>query len=94
MDRLANDASVIFFGVNISCAQCHDHPLLSEWTQEQFYGMKSCFSRTFENEEFVGERDYGTVKYKTTAGEEMAAKMLFMTETMVDEPEAVKPNEE
>ena len=94
LDRLANDASVIFFGVNISCAQCHDHPLVGEWTQEHFYGMKSFFSRTFENGGFVGERDYGKVKYKTTAGEEMTAKMVFLTGTMVDEPAAVEPNEE
>ena len=26
-DKLTNDVSVAFFGVNVSCAQCHDHPL-------------------------------------------------------------------
>ncbi len=27
LDRLTADVSSTFFGVNVSCAQCHDHPL-------------------------------------------------------------------
>ena len=27
LDRLTSDVSSLFFGVNVSCAQCHDHPL-------------------------------------------------------------------
>ena len=41
LDRLTADVSVLFFGVNVSCAQCHDHPLVEDWKQEHFYGMKS-----------------------------------------------------
>ena len=28
LDKLVTDVSVRFFGVNISCAQCHEHPLV------------------------------------------------------------------
>ncbi len=31
-----------FMGVQILCAQCHDHPF-DKWTQEEFYGMASFF---------------------------------------------------
>ena len=41
LDRLTADVSSTFFGVNISCAQCHDHPLVRDWKQDHFYGMKS-----------------------------------------------------
>ena len=68
LDKLTNQASVLFFGVNISCAKCHDHPLVPDWTQHHFFGMKSFFSRTFDNGGFVTERDYGLVKFKTTDG--------------------------
>jgi len=85
-DKLANDVSVMFFGVNVSCAKCHDHPLVPEWTQEHFYGMKSFFSRTFENGDFVGERDYGVVKYKTTDGIEKTARPMFLSGTVIEEP--------
>jgi hypothetical protein len=90
LDRLANDASVVFFGVNVSCAQCHDHPLVSEWTQAHFFGMKSFFSRTFENGDFLGERDYGLVSYKTTGGEDKTAQLMFLTGTVLEEPEEKK----
>ena len=49
LDRLTADVSSTFFGVNISCAQCHDHPLVRDWKQDHFYGMKSFLSRTFVN---------------------------------------------
>jgi hypothetical protein len=32
-----------FMGVQIQCAQCHDHPF-DKWTQEEFYGMASFFT--------------------------------------------------
>ena len=54
-DQLANDVSVLFFGVNVSCAKCHDHPLVADWTQDHYFGMKSFFSRTLEAGEFIGE---------------------------------------
>lgn len=94
LDRLANDTSVIFFGVNVSCAQCHDHPLVAEWTQSHFFGMKSFFSRTFENGDFLGERDYGLVKFQTTAGEEKVAPLMFLTGTVLEEPETPEPSDE
>ncbi len=69
-DKLTNDVSVAFFGVNVSCAQCHDHPLVEDWTQDHFYGMKAFLARTFDNGGFLGERGYGTIKYKPTKGPE------------------------
>lgn len=94
LDKLTNDVSVMFFGVNVSCAQCHDHPLVSEWTQSHFFGMKSFFSRTFENGDYLAERDYGLVQFKTTAGEEKRAQLMFLSGAVVEEPEAVEPNDE
>jgi hypothetical protein len=32
-----------FMGIQIQCAQCHDHPF-DRWTQEEFYGMASFFT--------------------------------------------------
>ncbi len=47
VDDLTNDTASLFFGVNVSCAKCHDHPLASDWQQDHFYGMSSFFSRTY-----------------------------------------------
>lgn len=84
-DKLTNDVSVAFFGVNVSCAQCHNHPLVNDWTQDHFYGMKMFLARTYESGSFLGERGYGTIKYKPTKGPERTAKMMFLTGTVVED---------
>ncbi len=93
-DQLTNDVSVVFFGVNVSCAKCHDHPLVSDWTQNHFFGMKSFFNRTFDNGGFIAERSYGEVSYKTTTGETRPAKLMFLTGTEISEPEAKEPSKD
>lgn len=92
-DRLTTDTSVLFFGVNVSCAKCHDHPLVDDWKQEHYYGLKSFFGRTFDLGEFVGERDYGTVTYKTVEGTSHDAKLMFLTGEVLAEPESKEPDE-
>ncbi|MFQ5734799.1 MAG: DUF1549 domain-containing protein [Planctomycetaceae bacterium] len=92
LDKLTNDVSVVFFGVNVSCAKCHDHPLVDDWQQDHFYGMKSFFNRTFASGNYIGERSYGQVSYKTTKGEARNAKLMFLTGSVVKEPKMKEPN--
>jgi hypothetical protein len=94
LDRLTSDVSSIFFGVNVSCSKCHDHPRVRDWKQDQFYGMKSFFGRTFLNGSFVGERDYGVVTYKTTEGEDRKARFLFLNGRTVEMPGMEEPSGE
>jgi hypothetical protein len=93
-DKLTSDVSVVFFGVNVSCAQCHNHPLVKDWTQDHFYGMKAFLARTFDNGGFLGERGYGVVKYKPTKGPERTARMMFLTGATVEDPGAKEPSAE
>jgi hypothetical protein len=78
-NRLTIDVSTVFFGVNISCAQCHDHPHVTDWKQDHFYGMKSFFARTFEAGGFLGEHEAGVVKYIPNKGKEKVAPVMFLT---------------
>jgi hypothetical protein len=94
VDKLTNEVSTVFFGVNVSCAKCHDHPHVPDWKQDHFYGMKSFFNRTFDNGGFVAERDYGVVKFKTTRGQEREAKLMFLTGKVVDAPAMKEPSNE
>ena len=41
---MASTLSRAFMGIQIQCAQCHDHPF-DRWTQEDFYGMASFFTQ-------------------------------------------------
>src|SRR5262249_13245892 len=86
LNRLTVDVSTLFFGVNISCAQCHDHPHVEDWKQDHYYGMKSFFARTFETGGRLGERDLGVVKYIPNKGKEKVAPVMFLTGKVVDAP--------
>jgi hypothetical protein len=83
-DKMTNDVSVAFFGVNVSCAQCHDHPLVKDWTQDHFYGMKTFLSRTYDMNGVLAEREAGVVKFLPNKGKEKAAKMMFLTGTVIE----------
>ena len=90
LDRLTVEVSTTFFGVNVSCAQCHDHPKVEDWKQDHFYGMKAFFARTFDNGGFLAERDHGEVRFKTTKGQERLARMMFLTGKAIETPAALK----
>jgi hypothetical protein len=83
-DKLTSDVSVAFFGVNVSCAQCHDHPNVKDWTQDHFYGMKSFLARTYDAGGQIAERPSGLVKFKPTKGPERPAKLMFLTGATVE----------
>ncbi|MBL9152077.1 MAG: DUF1549 domain-containing protein [Verrucomicrobiales bacterium] len=43
-DAFSNFGQVLL-GIDVSCAQCHDHPF-EEWTMEDFYSMAAFFGQT------------------------------------------------
>ncbi len=87
IDQLTNDSSSLFFGVNVSCAKCHDHPLVDDWKQDHYYGMTSFFNRIYlTKKNVVAEKFSGEVKFKTTKGEEKVARIMFLTGSTVDAP--------
>jgi hypothetical protein len=94
LDKLTIDVSSIFFGVNVSCAQCHDHPHVPTWTQDHFYGMKSFFARSVDSGGFVGEKDFGFVKYIPNKKPEKVAPVMFLTGKTLDVPGLKEPNKE
>lgn len=42
---LAASVGRVFLGVQIGCAECHNHPF-STWTQDDFWGLAAYFART------------------------------------------------
>ena len=95
IDDLTNDTSRIFFGINVSCAKCHDHPLVEDWKQDHYYGMSSFFSRTYlTKKNTLAEKYSGSVKFKTTAGVEKQAKFMFLTGSSISEPAGKKTKEQ
>ena len=88
IDDLTNDTAVLFFGVNISCAKCHDHPLVEEWEQAHYFGMASFFKRTYQTKsKALAEHFEGDVKFTNILGEEKQAAFMFLSNATVAEPE-------
>lgn len=94
LNKLTIDVSTIFFGVNVSCTQCHDHPHVQEWKQDHFYGMKSFFARTVDIGGFLAERDFGVVKYIPNKAQEKVAPVMFLTGKALDVPGMKEPTKE
>lgn len=91
LNKLTIDVSTAFFGVNISCAQCHDHPLVHDWKQDHFYGFKSFFARTFEKGGLIAEYEAGRVKYVPNKGKEKVAPVMFLTGKTIAAPNLREP---
>ena len=95
IDDLTIDTSVLFFGVNVGCAKCHDHPLVDDWKQDHFYGMSSFFTRTYlTKKNTLAEKYSGSIKFKTTKGEEKQARFMFLTGAVVAEPKIEKTKQQ
>lgn len=43
---VTKDISRLFLGMNLECAQCHDHPIVEEYHQSFYYGIYAFLNRT------------------------------------------------
>lgn len=91
-DVLAVDTARAFFGVDISCAKCHDHPLVDDWKQEHFYGMVAFFHRTTGAKGKISEKDDGEVMFLAANGEQQVARLMFLSGDVIDEPTTAAAN--
>ncbi len=44
---LTKDISRLFLGMNLQCAQCHDHPLVDAYKQDFYYGVFAFLNRSY-----------------------------------------------
>ncbi len=49
-EKLGASTARIFLGVQMQCAQCHDHPY-DRWTQEDFWGYAAFFARLHQSQQ-------------------------------------------
>ncbi|MHB1559228.1 MAG: DUF1549 domain-containing protein [Isosphaeraceae bacterium] len=45
---IARDVGRIFFGRDLQCAHCHDHPLVEDYRQTDYYGLLAFFSPGYD----------------------------------------------
>jgi hypothetical protein len=44
---VTRDVARVFLGRNLQCAQCHDHPLVEDYTQDEYYGIQAFLNRSY-----------------------------------------------
>lgn len=67
---IARDISRLFLGRNIQCAQCHDHPLVEDYKQVDYYGILAFLNRTSlftdqKNTAILAEKADGEVSFQS-----------------------------
>ena len=68
---LARDIGRLFFGRDMQCAQCHDHPLVDDYLQADYYGLMAFVNRgvlfddTKDKKTYYAETADGEVNYKS-----------------------------
>lgn len=94
IDRLTRDTSAMFFGVNISCCQCHTHPYDDTLTQDSFHGMKAFFSREYEFQGRLMATRFGplAMEYQNREGKKGQAGMIFLSGETVATPDPGVPD--
>jgi len=45
--QITKDISRLFLGMNLGCAQCHDHPLVDAYKQDHYYGIYAFLNRSY-----------------------------------------------
>jgi hypothetical protein len=53
---IARDVGRIFFGRDLQCAQCHDHPLVEDYRQSDYQGLLAFFSAGSERIKMEGTK--------------------------------------
>ena len=54
--KVAGSTVQLFMGIQLHCAECHRHPFIKEWKQEDFWGLAAFFSRV--REDYVAKTDW------------------------------------
>ncbi len=88
--QMAEAVGMALLGLQIKCAQCHDHPLAPEIRQSHYWGMVAAFNRSKAVDTAagpgVGESAVGGfIKYTNLKGGSFDALQRFLDDTRVDE---------
>jgi hypothetical protein len=78
-ENLAASASRIFLGMQVQCAQCHDHPF-SHWRRQQFWALAAFFGGLQPN---MDQQDGEAVPVAATSAGPLSIKIPD-TETVVE----------
>jgi len=69
VNLITTDIGRTFLGVNLECAQCHDHPHVDAWKQRHYYGLSAFLVRSSlfneAGKQVLQENAVGEVKFES-----------------------------
>jgi len=91
---LTRDVGRVFFGMDLQCCQCHDHPLIDDYFQADYYGIYAFLNRGFlftdaskEKKVFFAEKAEGDVKFTSVFTKENGRTLPRLPgDVPIDEP--------
>ena len=98
MDLVTRDIGRVFLGVDLECAQCHDHPAIDGYLQRHYYGISAfikgsyIFTKPRVRQKQLGEKasnDLSFTSVFTQETDKTGPRLLDLPE-MPDPPEIAK----
>jgi hypothetical protein len=88
--QMAEAAGSALLGLQIKCAQCHDHPLAPEIKQSHYWGMVAAFNRSKAVDTAAGSgvaesATAGFIKFTNLKGKSTEARLAFLDGNTVAE---------
>ncbi|TWU05272.1 hypothetical protein CA54_59600 [Symmachiella macrocystis] len=81
-ESVSSSISRLFLGVQLDCAQCHNHPF-AKWQQEEFWGFTAFFAG-IEGDRFGSLSDDATSREISLDGSQTLVQARFIDETSPD----------
>lgn len=74
-NQITRDVGRVFFGRDLQCAQCHDHPLIDDYLQVDYHGLYSFFAAGSELKIKQGDKE--RAYYAERAGSDAQYESVF-----------------
>ena len=73
---ITRDVGRIFFGRDIQCSQCHDHPSIDDYRQSDYHGLLAFFNPGYALTRKEGDKD--KTFYAEKSGDDLAFDSVFV----------------
>jgi hypothetical protein len=80
-NAVTRDLGRMYFGMDLQCAQCHDHPLVEDYFQADYYGLyafvlrSSLFTDRAKKTTLIAEKGEGEANYKSVFTDDSADRV-------------------